>query len=125
MISIALLGAGRIGQIHGRNIAASPRARLAAISDPLPDGASALAAATGAPVLDADAVFASADIDGVMLIAIQALAEENALLRQKIEQQKKLISNLDGQHRNLHTRLDNLEALLEHTNTTHTISKNP
>lgn len=72
-----------------------------------------------------DTTIASADIDGVMLIAIQALAEENALLRQKIEQQKKLISNLDGQHRNLHTRLDNLEALLEHTNTTHTISKNP
>ncbi len=67
MISIALLGAGRIGQIHGRNIAASPRARLAAISDPLPDGASALAAATGAPVLDADAVFASADIDAVLI----------------------------------------------------------
>ena len=29
MISIALLGAGRIGQIHGRNIAASKRAKLA------------------------------------------------------------------------------------------------
>ena len=38
MISIALLGAGRIGQIHGRNIAASPRAKLAAIADPFPDG---------------------------------------------------------------------------------------
>ena len=45
MISIALLGAGRIGQIHGRTIAASRRARLAAIADPFPDGAKALSAA--------------------------------------------------------------------------------
>ncbi|WP_157014316.1 inositol 2-dehydrogenase [Mesorhizobium xinjiangense] len=67
MISIALLGAGRIGQIHGRNIAASPRARLAAISDPVPDGAEALAAVTGASVMDADAVFASSGIDAVLI----------------------------------------------------------
>jgi myo-inositol 2-dehydrogenase/D-chiro-inositol 1-dehydrogenase len=67
MLSIALLGAGRIGQIHGRTIAASPRARLAAICDPMPEGAAALSAATGAPVMDVDAVFASEDIDAVLI----------------------------------------------------------
>ncbi len=67
MISIALLGAGRIGQIHGRNIAASSRARLAAIADPFPDGAKALSAATGAPVRTPDEIFADASIDAVLI----------------------------------------------------------
>ena len=58
MISIGLLGAGRIGQIHGRNIAASPRATLAAIADPFPEGAKALSAATGAPVRTAEEILA-------------------------------------------------------------------
>ena len=33
MIRVGLLGAGRIGQIHGRNVAASGRARLVAVAD--------------------------------------------------------------------------------------------
>lgn len=67
MISIGLLGAGRIGQIHGRNIAASPKARLAAIADPLPEGAKALSAATGAPVRTPDEILADKDIDAVLI----------------------------------------------------------
>ena len=67
MISIALLGAGRIGQIHGRNIAASPRAKLAAIADPFPEGAKALSAATGAPVRTADEILADRSIDAVLI----------------------------------------------------------
>jgi myo-inositol 2-dehydrogenase/D-chiro-inositol 1-dehydrogenase len=67
MISIGLLGAGRIGQIHGRNIAASPRARLAAIADPMPEGAKALSKATGAPVKSADEILADASIDAVLI----------------------------------------------------------
>jgi len=67
MISIALLGAGRIGQIHGRNIAASSRATLAAIADPFPDGAQALSAATGAPVRTPDEIFADRSIDAVLI----------------------------------------------------------
>ena len=58
MISIGLLGAGRIGQIHGGNIAASPRARLVAVADPMPEGAKALAKATGAPVRRRDEILA-------------------------------------------------------------------
>ena len=67
MISIGLLGAGRIGQIHGRNIAASSRAKLAAIADPFPDGAKALSAATGAPVRSADEILADKAIDAVLI----------------------------------------------------------
>ncbi len=67
MISIALLGAGRIGQIHGRNIAASPRARLAAIADPFPEGAKALSAATGAPIRTAEEILADTSIDAVLI----------------------------------------------------------
>ena len=67
MISIALLGAGRIGQIHGRNIAASKRARLAGIADPLPDGANALSKATGAPVRTADELIDDKSIDAILI----------------------------------------------------------
>jgi len=67
MISIALLGAGRIGQIHGRNIAASKRARLAGIADPMPDGANALSKETGAPVRSADELIADKSIDAVLI----------------------------------------------------------
>ena len=67
MLSIALLGAGRIGQIHGRTIAASKRARLAAISDPFPDGAKALSKATGAPVRSAEEVLADKSIDAILI----------------------------------------------------------
>jgi myo-inositol 2-dehydrogenase/D-chiro-inositol 1-dehydrogenase len=67
MISIALLGAGRIGQIHGRTIAASKRAKLAGIADPMPEGANALSAATGAPVRSAEELIADKSIDAVLI----------------------------------------------------------
>lgn len=64
MPSIAVIGAGRIGQIHARNVAAHARARLAGITDP--DGAAAerLAGALGVPVLSLDDAFAA---DAVMV----------------------------------------------------------
>jgi myo-inositol 2-dehydrogenase/D-chiro-inositol 1-dehydrogenase len=37
-LSIALLGAGRLGAAHARTLAALPEARLAAIADPRPEG---------------------------------------------------------------------------------------
>ena len=67
MISIGLLGAGRIGQIHGRNIAASPRARLAAIADPMPNGAQTLSAATGAPIKTPEEILADKAIDAILI----------------------------------------------------------
>ena len=35
MIKVAVLGAGRIGQIHAANVAANPRAKLVAVADPI------------------------------------------------------------------------------------------
>ncbi len=56
MLTMALLGAGRIGQIHGRNIAANPRATLVAIADADAKAAQSLAEATGAKVATIDAI---------------------------------------------------------------------
>ena len=67
MISIGLLGAGRIGQIHGRNIAHSARARLAAIADPMPNGAKSLSEATGAPIRTPDEILADKSIDAILI----------------------------------------------------------
>lgn len=67
MLRFGLLGAGRIGQIHGRNAAASPKSMLVAIADPFPKAAQSLAAATGAEVRDIDAIFTSNDIDAIMI----------------------------------------------------------
>jgi myo-inositol 2-dehydrogenase/D-chiro-inositol 1-dehydrogenase len=59
MLSIAVIGAGRIGQIHARNIAAHPGARLAGVVDAVPEAAAKLAAACGCQVLSLDAAFAA------------------------------------------------------------------
>jgi myo-inositol 2-dehydrogenase/D-chiro-inositol 1-dehydrogenase len=48
MLEIALIGAGRIGQIHGRNIAAHPAARLRWVTDVNAEAAGKLADALGA-----------------------------------------------------------------------------
>ena len=62
MLDIAVIGAGRIGQIHARNIADHPGARLAGITDPVPEAAARLAAACGAPVITLDQAFAASAI---------------------------------------------------------------
>ena len=67
MIGIGLLGAGRIGRIHGGNVAASPRARLVAVADAMPAAAGALAKAHGARAADVEEVIAAADVDAVMI----------------------------------------------------------
>jgi myo-inositol 2-dehydrogenase/D-chiro-inositol 1-dehydrogenase len=67
MIRIALLGAGRIGRLHGGNVAANSRATLVAVADALPDAARSLAAATGARVASIDEIIADKDIDAVLI----------------------------------------------------------
>ena len=67
MLRFGLLGAGRIGQIHGRNIAASPEAALVAIADVDRKAAAALADATGAEVRDLDAIVGAGDIDALLI----------------------------------------------------------
>ncbi len=64
MLKIAVIGAGRIGQIHARNVAAHPGARLAGIADLDAAAASRLAESLAAPVLTLDTAFHA---DAVMI----------------------------------------------------------
>jgi len=57
MLSIAVIGAGRIGNIHARNVAAHPGARLAGVADVDAAAASRLAEACGARALPLDEAF--------------------------------------------------------------------
>jgi myo-inositol 2-dehydrogenase/D-chiro-inositol 1-dehydrogenase len=67
MTGIAVLGAGRIGRIHGRNVAAHPGARLVAVADPHAPAAEELAAATGAEVADLDGIVERPDVDAILV----------------------------------------------------------
>jgi len=59
LLAIAVIGAGRIGAIHARNIAAHQSAGLHGIADADPAAAARLAQACGAPVISIDAAFAA------------------------------------------------------------------
>jgi len=68
MLRIAVLGCGRIGRMHAQNIAAHPRARLAAVYDIHRPAAEEVAATFGVPALDSpEAVFGAADVDAVLV----------------------------------------------------------
>lgn len=62
-----LLGAGRIGRIHGLNVAARTDATLAAITDASAEAAASLAATTGASVASAETILADKSIDAVLI----------------------------------------------------------
>src|ERR1700733_4598009 len=59
MLSIAVIGAGRIGRIHARNIAAHEGARLAGVADIDVVAGTRLAGAGGAGALTLDEAFAA------------------------------------------------------------------
>ena len=68
MTSVAVLGCGRIGKMHAANIAAHPRAALAAVYDLHAPSAQEVAAAHGVPVAaNPEEIFGSADIDAVLI----------------------------------------------------------
>jgi myo-inositol 2-dehydrogenase/D-chiro-inositol 1-dehydrogenase len=67
MKNVALFGAGRIGRIHGANIAALSGVNLKYVCDPFGDNAAQLAAQLGAEVSTADAVFADPSIEVVAI----------------------------------------------------------
>ncbi|MGL4444435.1 MAG: Gfo/Idh/MocA family oxidoreductase, partial [Alsobacter sp.] len=64
---VGLLGAGRIGRIHGLNVVARVDAELVAVADAMPDAAAALAAASGAKVATAEAILSDSGIDAVLI----------------------------------------------------------
>lgn len=67
MLNIAILGCGRIGQVHARAIRYMENARLVAVADAFEAPAKALAEAHGAEVRDVDAIMASEDVDAVVI----------------------------------------------------------
>ncbi|HET7714054.1 MAG TPA: inositol 2-dehydrogenase [Bauldia sp.] len=67
MLRFGLLGAGRIGKLHGGNIAASPQAKLVAVADIDTKAAEALAKAHGAEARSPDDIIAAGDIDAVLI----------------------------------------------------------
>jgi myo-inositol 2-dehydrogenase/D-chiro-inositol 1-dehydrogenase len=67
MTRIAVLGAGRIGRIHGHNAARHPGATLVAVADPHGPSAEALAGATGAAVAPLDGIVERPDVDAILI----------------------------------------------------------
>lgn len=67
MFDIALIGAGRIGRIHARNIASHPELRLRAVIDPVTTAAAELASIYGAQVMALDDALADPSIPGVLV----------------------------------------------------------
>ncbi|MBV6425303.1 MAG: Myo-inositol 2-dehydrogenase [Steroidobacteraceae bacterium] len=67
MFGFALFGAGRIGQIHARNLAARQDARLRHVVDVSPAAARALADTTGAAVSDAATALADANVQAILI----------------------------------------------------------
>jgi len=67
MTRFALFGAGRIGQIHGHNVARSDAAELVLVADPDQQAAERLARGTGARVGTIAEALASKDVDAVII----------------------------------------------------------
>ena len=66
-IRFAILGAGRIGQVHARAVDGNEKAVLAAVFDPVEAAAAAVAERYGAEIRDLDAIATADDIDAVVL----------------------------------------------------------
>ncbi len=69
MLKFGLIGAGRIGRIHGGNVAARSDAKLVAIADADAKAASSLAGETGARVAQVDDLIHSPEVDAVLICA--------------------------------------------------------
>jgi len=67
MIETALIGAGRIGKIHGANLARLPGLRLAYVCDAVPAAARELADGLGAAVADVADVLARPGVHAVVI----------------------------------------------------------
>ncbi len=69
MLKFGLVGAGRIGRIHGSNVAARSDATLVAIADADAGAASSLAAQTGARAVSVEEAIGAAEVDAVLICA--------------------------------------------------------
>ena len=67
MLRFGLLGAGRIGKVHGANLSAAAGAKLVAIADADAGAAKALAKVTGSEARSVEDVLKAKDIDAVLI----------------------------------------------------------
>ena len=67
MITFGLLGAGRIGSIHGANVANHPNAKLKALYDPFQPNADKLSAELGCIQMSVDEIFEDKEIDAILV----------------------------------------------------------
>lgn len=66
-IRFALLGAGRIGQVHAKAVASNPQAILVAVADVFEEAATALIAEFGGELRSIETIAAADDIDAVLI----------------------------------------------------------
>ncbi|MGJ8584181.1 MAG: inositol 2-dehydrogenase [Marinosulfonomonas sp.] len=66
-VRFAILGAGRIGQVHAKAVKATPDATLVAVSDPMEAAAQNVAEAFGCDIRTIDEIAASSDVDAVAI----------------------------------------------------------
>ena len=67
MIRFGVLGAGRIGKVHARTIAASSRATVDYLADAMPKAAADLAAEVGAKVASVEGIIKAKDVDAILI----------------------------------------------------------
>ncbi|WP_068310384.1 inositol 2-dehydrogenase [Polycladidibacter hongkongensis] len=67
MLRLAILGCGRIGQVHARTIKSLSNAKAVAVADAFPETAEKLAGELGAQVRSISQIMASDDVDAVII----------------------------------------------------------
>ena len=67
MTRIALLGAGRIGQVHARAVSSVPTAKLVAVADPVSKNAKVVQEQYDCDIRTIDQILLSDDVDGVVI----------------------------------------------------------
>ncbi len=67
MLRFGILGAGRIGKVHARTIAASGKATVAYLADAMPKAAADLAAEVGAKVASVEDIIKASDVDAILI----------------------------------------------------------
>ena len=66
-LNLAILGAGRIGQVHARAVASVPQANLVAIAEPHAEVAEQMRASYGCDILEIGQIATSSDVDAVVI----------------------------------------------------------
>jgi myo-inositol 2-dehydrogenase/D-chiro-inositol 1-dehydrogenase len=67
MLRFGVLGAGRIGKVHARTIAASGKAKVAYLADAVPKAAADLAAEVGAKAASVEDIIKAKDVDAILI----------------------------------------------------------